>query len=96
MCCIASCHARTSDRQCWSGLFCFSLLQGSAEEYLPWRTHPPSFTRLSSGTAKEHQAAPGGTAGFCFSDSFPKTSVGPLPQSSPWQLGAAIPRVRPG
>ena len=97
MSCIASCYARRSDRQCWSGMVGRSHLQGSAEVYLLWPTHPPSFTRLFSGTAKGTSGRARRHSGLLLSRTpSPKRVWVPFPQSSPWHLGAAIPRVRPG
>jgi len=98
---IASCNARTSDRRCGSRSVCASLLQGSAEEYLPWRTHPPSFTRLSSGTAKGESGCARRHGGALLRLRRPSglgssRCAGTLQESAPGRLGAAIPRVRPG
>jgi hypothetical protein len=38
--------------------------------------HPHFSTLLSSGTARENQAAPGGTAGFCFPGLLPQSQCG--------------------
>jgi hypothetical protein len=60
-------------------------------------TSPRLFPVSPQAPRREHQAAPGGTAGFCFPGLLPQSKCGsPFPKSSPGHLGAAIPRVRPG
>jgi len=77
------------------------VLQGFAEDYLLWCTHPPSFTRLSSGTAKGESGCARRHGGALLRLRRPSGlgsshCTGTLQESAPGHLGAAIPPVRPG
>jgi len=65
---------------------CTSLLHGSPETSCCGTSIPRFSTRLSSGIAKGEQAAPGGTAGFCFPGLLPQSQCGSPSQKA--ALGA--------
>ena len=76
---------------------CTSLLHGSPETSCSGPRHPRFSTRLSSGTAKGEPGRARRHSGLLLSRTpSPKPVWVPFPESSPWHLGAAIPRVRPG
>ena len=87
-----------------------------AKPFAPWRcVSPPAgsddqfrsaardllfFSSSSLAPRRERQAAPGGTAVFCFGFASLRVLVPPIhgrpPRKPTLALGAAIPRVRPG
>ena len=76
---------------------CTSLLHGSPETSCCGTSIPRFSTRLSSGIAKGEPGRARRHGGLLLSRTpSPKPVWVPFPESSPWRLGAAIPRVRPG